>query len=367
MTASSQVKFAARSNGGGQPDSFEQKRGPLFVVGMWRSGTSLFYRLLNHHPQISLMYEGDLGLFRPLFYPASQKARWTEHWDFWSGALRRHRIDPDSIPAGIRDMKTAIETVYRAYAGPNTIWGCKSPNYYDRMDMLHDMFPDARFIVIWRDPRDVCRSVARAGQTAYSWFARRWMFERALFGCRLLRHQYDELVRRGAHVYQVTYEELVTDPAGVMQGVTDFLNLPFDPATASLSGGDHSAIENAEHHAKVKSDRISQREDREEVLPPDHLRKVESYIRLWQDEFRGVWPRIYKPLSAGVKEPSALEQVADRINYHRILGWDRLRLGIYCYAPMWLLKQYRKMAKKPIPLSRNATPQTEAETATRAS
>ena len=68
-----------------------------------------------------------------------------------------------------------------------------------------------------------------------------------------------------------------------------------------------------------------------------------------------------------MKEPSALEQVADRINYHRILGLDRLRLGIYCYAPMWLLKQYRKMAKKPIPLSRNATLQTEAETATRAS
>jgi hypothetical protein len=32
--------------------------GPLFVLGMWRSGTSLLYALLNQHPQIALMYEG---------------------------------------------------------------------------------------------------------------------------------------------------------------------------------------------------------------------------------------------------------------------------------------------------------------------
>ncbi|MGA2696999.1 MAG: sulfotransferase [Terriglobales bacterium] len=366
MTASSQVKLT-QPPANDAADSFAIGSGPLFVVGMWRSGTSLFYRLLNRHPQIALMYEGDLGLFRPLFFPASQKSRWTEHWDFWSGALRRHGIDPNSIPSGIKDFKTAIETVYRAYAGPNAIWGCKSPNYYDRMDMLHDMFPDARFIVIWRDPRDVCRSVSRAGKVDYSWFARRWMFERALFGCRLLRQQYDELVRRKAHVHQVTYEELVNDPTGVMQGVSEFLNLPFDPATASLAGGDHSAIENAAHHEKVKSDRISKLEDRDEVLSREELDRVESYIRLWQDEFRGVWPTIREPLRPGATKPSARQRFADALNYRRILTWDRLRLGIYCYAPMWLLKQYRKLAKKPIPLSRNAAPQAEAEPVTRAS
>jgi Sulfotransferase family len=351
---------------GSSPDSFVTRNGPLFVVGMWRSGTSLFYRLLNRHPQIALMYEGDLGLFRPLFYPASQKSRWTEHWDFWSGALRRHGIDPNSIPSGIRDFKTAIETVYRSYAGPDVIWGCKSPNYYDRLDMLHDMFPDARFIVIWRDPRDVCRSVARAGQAEYSWFARRWMFERALFGCRLLRRQYDELVARRAHVHQVTYEELVSDPTHVMRGVSAFLNVPFDAATASLTGGDHSAIENAAHHKKVKSDRISKPEDRDEVLSPEELHKVESYIRLWQDEFRSAWPTLRKPLDLGVKKPSWREEFLDALNYKRILTWDRLRLGIYCYAPMWLLKQYRKVARKPIPLSRNASAP-EPETVTRVS
>ncbi|HZT23644.1 MAG TPA: sulfotransferase, partial [Verrucomicrobiae bacterium] len=32
----------------------------LFVAGIFRSGTSLLYALLNQHPQIALMYECDV-------------------------------------------------------------------------------------------------------------------------------------------------------------------------------------------------------------------------------------------------------------------------------------------------------------------
>ncbi len=47
--------------------------GPLFVVGMWRSGTSLLYALLNQHPQIGLMYESDFALLSPLVCAAAQE------------------------------------------------------------------------------------------------------------------------------------------------------------------------------------------------------------------------------------------------------------------------------------------------------
>jgi Sulfotransferase family len=330
---------------------FETDQGPLFVVGMWRSGTSLFYRLINQHPKIALMYEGDLALFRPLFASGKRRSAWTEHWDFWSGALRRHSIDPASIPEGIQDFKTAIETVYRAYAGPDAIWGCKSPNYYDRMDMLHDMFPNARFIVIWRDPRDVCRSVARAGEAQYSWFSRRWMFERALFGCRTLRGQYETLVQRNARVHQIQYEDLVRTPSDVMTGICEFLDLPFDPRTVSLTGGDHSAIENATHHEKVKSDRIIIPGEREEVLTVEQKRKIDSYTKLWQSQFHGEWPKLRKPLGAEVTTPSLFVRFFDAIKYRAIRAYDSFRLRVYCVAPMWLLKKYRTLIRKPLPLS----------------
>jgi hypothetical protein len=47
--------------------------GPLFITGMWRSGSSLLYALLNKHPQVKLMYEADLALLRPVFWKPSAR------------------------------------------------------------------------------------------------------------------------------------------------------------------------------------------------------------------------------------------------------------------------------------------------------
>ena len=65
------------------------------------------------------------------------------------------------------------------------------------MNQLAGWFPNAKFIVIWRDPADVCRSIVRAAEKS-SWFARPGMDLRALLGYRRMKQEADELVRRGA-------------------------------------------------------------------------------------------------------------------------------------------------------------------------
>lgn len=333
--------------------SFEQDRGPVFVIGMWRSGTSLLYRLINQHPQIRLMYEGDLAVLRPLFFWCSRKPNWTEYWDFWSGALRRHSIDPATIPPGLKDLRTAVQSVYRDYAG-SAIWGCKSPNYYDCMQALHGMFPDARFIVIWRDPADVCRSVLRAGQVSYSWFNRRGMFHRALLGHRVLKRECDALVRHGAHIHQMQYEDLIKDPTATMARICEFLNLPFNERMASLKGSDHSAIDPAAQHKKVKSDRIIVEEDTEEVLTGAQKCKIAAYVQLWQEQYEG-WPWVREMLDNRATKPSLGERAVDWTIYRSMRAFDGLRKWIYCLAPLWLLNMYRVLAGKPALLLRQRT------------
>ena len=69
------------------------------MVGIWRSGTSLLYTLLNQHPQIALTYESDLFLLRSLFRGGSAKSDWLERWEFWNNALTRHNIDTGKLSA----------------------------------------------------------------------------------------------------------------------------------------------------------------------------------------------------------------------------------------------------------------------------
>ncbi len=137
----------------------ELRSGPLFVVGMWRSGTSLLYSLLNQHPQIGLMYEADLFLLRPLFSRKGSKRDWQGRWEFWNSALSRHNVPTDKIPEAGPDLPAAASAVWREYAGTAAVMGEKSPNYYDCLQTLSEQFPDARFLVIWRDLADICRSI----------------------------------------------------------------------------------------------------------------------------------------------------------------------------------------------------------------
>jgi Sulfotransferase family len=313
--------------------------GPLFVVGVWRSGTSLLYTLLNQHPQIALLYEGDIPILRPFFWPL-QRAQWFARWEFWNGAAHRHQIDRGKLPARPHRAREAAEAVYHQYASRMnaSIWGEKSPTYFDHLCDLSRQFPSARFIVIWRDPAGISRSIVQAAQNSL-WFRKRGTLLRALLGSREMRRQCDELLARGVPLHQLQYEDLTARPVEVMTGVCLFLQIPFEPRMASLEDADRSAIADGEHHALVKSKKIVSNQDRVEVLTPQWKGKVERYVRLWREQCGG-WPP-YKSLPPDTPRPGTLERVWDRVLYLSLRGFDSLVLILYSFAPLDLLKHYR--------------------------
>jgi Sulfotransferase family len=328
----------------------EKSPGPVFVVGMWRSGTSLLYTLLNKHPEIGLMYEADLALLPGLFRKSGSKPDWLERWEFWNSALTRHGMGKDSerIPAGVPDLAVAAEMVWKHYAG-DAIYGEKSPNYYDSLQWLERRFPTARFVVIWRNPKDICRSIIRAAQTGSSFFAKRGITHRALIGTRRLKRECEALTRRGVPLHEIQYEEMIQNPERILSGICAFLEIPFDPQMSSLEGADRSAIYEADHHAGVKSTTIGSKngKGREEVLPPALKRKIDRYISYWQQEHSGSWP-LYPKLAEGKNpQPGFLEQTGDEILFRGLRAFDRFTSLVYCYAPISLLRRYRSAKMKP--------------------
>jgi hypothetical protein len=319
--------------------------GPVFVVGMWRSGTSLLYALLNQHPQIALMYEGDLPLLWRLFRKGKAKSDWLERWDFWNGALSRHGIDTRTLPAEVPSLRAAMEAVYRQHAGL-AMWGCKSPNYFDCMTRLAREFPDGRFIVIYRNPADICRSVLRAGRKS-RWFAKSGMSLRALLGYREMKQEAGRLTAMGAHLYELQYEDMVRDPASVLTGICRFLKIPFDPRMVSLEGADRSAIYDADHHAKVKGKQIVAAAQREEILSPKLEKKIERYVNYWREEFGGRWPAYpsQERDSTDHIRVGWMERTSDGLIYRSLRAFDRAVASFYCFAPLGVLRFYRGLKR----------------------
>lgn len=325
---------------------------PLFVIGIWRSGTSLLYALLNQHPQIALLYEGEAALLRPVFWGGSGPV-WQERWNFWNGALERHQIEIASLPASVPDLQTAYTAVCRQYAEKKgaTLWGDKSPSYNSQLCQLAQEFPGARFLIIWRDPAGILRSIANAARKGNHFFAKRGIMLRALLGCKVLKDEVDRLVARGGAVHQIQYEEMIRDTEGCMRGICDFLDLPFDPRMVTLEGADRSAIYDGAHHGNVKGTEIRVEKKRPEILPPALLAKIARYTRWWQSQSpdHAPWPAYPAPGSDPGPVAGFAERTADALHFQWLSWFDAFTSAVYSYAPIGLLRWYRTSRGRRVP------------------
>ena len=316
--------------------------GPLFVVSMWRSGSSLLYALLNKHPQVALTFEADLWLLRSLFHKPAGYCDWAARWEFWAGALTRHGITANDLPRGVADYPTAFTAFHKAYAVRKgaVIWGDRSAIYYDSLPALARLFPQARFIVQWRDPAATANAVARAAQSGNPHFQRRGAHLRGLIGYQVLKRGVDYLLSRGQPVCQVTYEELTSDTAKVMREVCRFLEISYRDELANLRDADRSAIFQGAHHSLVRGEKIVST-PRTVILDQAARQKIDGYVKLWKHRYNDEWPPSVLTDADGVAPPRLPQRLIDQVAYRAVRAFDQFRQVCFAYAPLALLQSYR--------------------------
>jgi hypothetical protein len=316
--------------------------GPLFVVSMWRCGGSLLYALLNKHPQVALTYEADLWLLRSVFRKPAGYCDWVERWEFWDNALTRHGITVNDLPSGVADYPTAFTAFHQAYAARKgaVIWGDRSPNYYDSLPALARLFPQARFIIQWRDPAASANAIARAAQSGANYFQQRGARLRGLIGYQVLKSGVDYLLSRGHPVCQVTYEELTSDTAKVMREVCRFLEIRYRDELADLRDADRSAIFKGAHHSLVRGDQIVST-PRTMILDQAARQKIAGYVKLWKRRYKDEWPPSVLTDADNVALPRLPQRVGNQVAYRAVRAFDQFRQACFAYAPLALLKSYR--------------------------
>ncbi len=337
-----------------------QAHGPLFVVSMWRSGSSLLYALLNKHPQVGLMYEADLMLLRWAFRKPRRLRDWAERWEFWNKAFSRHEMNAAEFADDRTDFRAAFESVHKEFARRkgSAIWGDKSPNYYDRLREMAEMFVDARFILVWRDPLDTTNSIVRAGQSGNSYFKRYGSALRGLLGNRVFKSQCEWLHAHGRHVLEVNYEELVQDTPAIMRQVCSFLDLEYSDALATLEGSDRRAIYEGQHHALVKGNEIVLRR-RPSVVGQDLRQKIDRYVKLWRRQYAGIWPPFHRFEGLDASAAGWFERAVDAARYRVLRSYDAFAAFCFCVAPLRLLQKYRDRKYRKPAQSAVAIPQAE--------
>jgi len=219
--------------------------GPLFVIGMPRSGTKLLRNLLDRHPRIRILpWETDFlpfidawvasrgeprteaelarlasALRKSPYFDYRQKARGPLSVELWHRACRG-RFDAAGLFEGF------VRAELEAEPGSGVIWGDKTPGYVEHVDTLTRLFPRARLIHIVRDVRDYCLSMRESFGKDMRRAAHRW-------NDAMLRIA--ELVERGTPALAcVHYEALLTDPSAELGRLCNHLGVEFTESMLAL-------------------------------------------------------------------------------------------------------------------------------------
>jgi Sulfotransferase family len=217
----------------------------LFVVGCPRSGTTLLQRMLDAHPDVAVINETlwitreaerRKGLTPEGFVTSELVSRLFEYPRFRRLDISRQEVErllEADAPVPYPRFVSRIFDLYGRNRGKRLV-GDKSPGYVRELSTLHRLWPEARFVHLIRDGRDIWLSVAgwkKADRSVgqFATWAQDPLTTTALWWERSIRLGRETGTSLGPALYgEVRYEDLVKDPAGVCRSLCGFLGISYD-------------------------------------------------------------------------------------------------------------------------------------------
>lgn len=212
---------------------------PIFVFSLPRSGSTLAQKILATHPQVKSAAEPWLML--PFVYALRTEGIYTEYAQCIGGVAIGEFVN--ELPGRRADYYAAVRELglrlYNSVAGDGSRYFVdKTPRYHLIASEILDIFPEAKCLLIWRNPLAISASILNTwGKTG------RWNLYR--FNIDLykgLENLFDVATARPERFFQIRYEDMTSNPVEVWSRVFSYLDLDFHPShldqygTVSFSG-----------------------------------------------------------------------------------------------------------------------------------
>jgi len=275
----------------------------VFIVGRGRSGTTLVRAMLTSHSDLAIPNETHfivpLSRDRRLFQSGDQP-----NVEALLSKLRRQPgfrsmgLDNDEV-AQLFDSERpgtysdAIRLLFRMHArnqGKNR-FGDKTPIHVLHIEYLADLFPEARFIHLIRDGRDVTLSIMdqhwgpeSVWEGAVYW--KRFVQAGRLAGARLGSDRYMEL----------RYESLLDEPEEHVRALCDFVALDFDPSMLRYFEKADEITAGENHHRSIH-------------LPPT------KNLRNWRSEMSAADVELFEVLAGDLLSELGYERANTHVTF----------------------------------------------------
>ncbi len=189
---------------------------PVFVIGLPRTGTTLLDRMLSSHSAIKSIGESYA------FVMALQRAVGATPGIVLAPAELRDALALDSLESAAAEY---LGFIRHRLVDPCKIFIDKFPENFMYVGWIARAFPDARFILIRRDPMDTCLALYKQVYFRYS-YTFDDMAEYVSAFDRLVRHWASLLDGR---LMEISYENLVSQPEQELRRLMGHIGMDFEP------------------------------------------------------------------------------------------------------------------------------------------
>jgi hypothetical protein len=216
------------------------ERGPIFIAGLERSGTSLIFALLASHPRIAMTRRTNLWTY---FYDQYGDLSQPQNFERCLITMMRYKRlvvlepDPDRLrqefwqgePSYGRLFALLEQQIAERMGKPR--WGDKSLNTERYADPIFAAYPGARILHMIRDPRDRYASVLT-----------RWKSRRGDVGAGMAMwlssvNLAEENRKRYPSQYKIIrYETLAANPEETLRDICTFIDEEYAPEMLTMHG-----------------------------------------------------------------------------------------------------------------------------------
>ena len=213
------AEFFASRAGWGAP-----QEGPIFIVGLPRSGSTLLEQILASHSQV----EGTQELPNVQQLVANLRGREAEGEE-----PRYPRILAELSAADFRQLGEKYLVDTRVYRTGKPFFIDKNPNNFRHLGLVHLMLPNARIIDARREPMACCFSNLK------QLFANGQEFTYGIDEIARYYRTYLELMQHWnrllpGRILRVQHEDVVEDLESNVRRMLEFCGLPFQPQCLSF-------------------------------------------------------------------------------------------------------------------------------------
>jgi len=226
----------------------------IFIIGLGRSGTSLLQSILNAHSKIAFLPETHF--FRRYVITGKLDNRHKDEvirilntdTDFQRAKINALDLIPSVSSFKSKELFDNLGQLY-LLKKEKSVLGDKDPRNLDYINKIQSLYPEAKFIHINRDPRDIISSRIKADWSSSYPF---------ILHPLIVNAQYNNAIKaikklNTRNYFELQYEELIKDTEKTVQKICQFINVEFEKGMLDYTNSSQELVAESEMQWKKET------------------------------------------------------------------------------------------------------------------